>query len=154
MPAGIDNGQTISLRREGESGLRGGPPGDLYIEIRVKPHPIFTRKGYDIYCEIPVTFVQSALGGEIEVPTLEGKIKHNIPEGTQTGTVFKLKGKGIPHLRGAGKGDLLFKVNIEVPRKLNDRQKELLREFAAISGDELYEGRRTFFNKMKDALGL
>lgn len=154
VPAGIDNGQTISLRREGEPGLRGGPAGDLYIEIRVKPHPIFARKGNDIICEIPITFVQSALGGELDIPTLEGKIKYNIPEGTQTGTVFKLKGKGIPYLRGSGKGDLLFKVNIEVPKRLNEKQKEILKEFAAISGDEVYEDRKTFFNKMKDALGL
>ncbi|NSW91313.1 MAG: molecular chaperone DnaJ [Firmicutes bacterium] len=154
IPAGIDNGQTISLRGEGEPGLRGGPAGDLYIDVRVKPHPIFTRKGNDIICEIPITFVQSALGGELEVPTLEGKIKYNIPEGTQTGTVFKLKGKGIPFIRGTGRGDLFFKVNIEVPRKLNERQKELLREFASISGDEVYEDRKTFFDKMKDALGL
>ena len=96
---------------------------------------------------MPITFVQSALGGELEVPTLEGKVKYNIPEGTQTGTVFKLRGKGIPYIRGTGRGDLLFKVNIEVPKRLNEKQKELLREFAAISGDDVYEQRRTFLTK-------
>ncbi len=154
IPEGIDNGQTISLRGEGEPGLRGGPPGNLYIEVRVRPHPLFIRKGNDLICEMPITFVQSALGGELEVPTLEGKVKYNIPEGTQTGTVFKLRGKGIPYIRGTGRGDLLFKVNIEVPKRLNEKQKELLREFAAISGDDVYEQRRTFFDKMKNALGL
>jgi len=154
IPAGIDNGQIISLRGEGEPGLRGGPTGDLYIEIRVKPHQIFIRKGNDLVCEMPITFVQSALGGELEVPTLEGKVKYSMPEGTQTGTTFKLKGKGIPYIRGTGRGDLLFKVNIEVPRRLNEKQKDVLREFASISGDDVYEQRRTFFDKMKDALGL
>jgi len=154
IPAGIDNGQTISLRGEGEPGLRGGPPGDLYIDISVKPHSIFQRRGTDIMCEIPITFVQGALGAEIEVPTLEGKMQYSIPEGTQTGTVFKIKGKGIPNIRGNGRGDLYFKVNIEVPRKLNEKQKAILREFAAISGDEVYEQRKSFFDKMKDALGL
>ncbi len=154
IPAGIDNGQTISLQGEGEQGIKGGSPGDLYIDIEVKPHPIFTRKGDDIFCEIPITFVQGALGGEIDIPTLEGKLKYSIPEGTQTGTIFRLKGKGIPSLKGSAKGDLFFKVNIEVPRKLSEKQKELLKEFAAISGDDAYEERKTFFNKMKDALGL
>lgn len=154
IPAGIDNGQTISLRGEGEPGTRGGPPGDLYIDIFVKPHAIFQRQGSDIMCEIPITFVQGALGAEIEIPTLEGKIQYNIPEGTQTGTVFKIKGKGIPNIRGNGRGDLYLKVNIEVPRKLNEKQKAILREFASISGDEVYEQRKSFFDKMKDALGL
>ncbi|HOJ11212.1 MAG TPA: molecular chaperone DnaJ [Clostridiales bacterium] len=154
IPAGINNGQTISLRGEGEPGYKGGPAGDLYIDIFVKPHPIFQRQGNDIMCEIPVTFVQSALGAEIDVPTLEGTLKYNIPEGTQTGSVFKIKGKGIPNIRGIGRGDLFIKVNIEIPRKLNEKQKAVLREFAAISGDEVYEQRKSFFDKMKNALGL
>jgi len=151
IPAGIDNGQVISLHGEGEPGLRGGPPGDLYIEVNVKPHPIFERRGNDIICEIPVTFVQCALGGELDIPTLEGNVKYNIPEGTQTGSVFKISGKGIPYIRGHGRGDLIFRVNVEIPRKLNEKQKELLREFARISGDEVYEGKKSFFDKMKDA---
>ena len=154
VPAGIDNGQTISLRGEGEPGTRGGPSGDLYIDVFVRPHTIFQRQGTDIMCEIPVTFVQSALGSELEVPTLEGTIEYTIPEGTQTGAVFKIKGKGIPNIRGNGRGDLYLKVNIEVPKKLNEKQKAVLREFAAISGDEDYEQRKSFFDKMKDALGI
>jgi len=101
IPAGIDNGETISLRGEGEHGIKGGPSGDLFITIKVKPHPIFKRHGNDVNCEIPITFTQAALGAEIEVPTLDGKEKIVIPEGTQTGTVFKLKGKGIPFLRSS-----------------------------------------------------
>jgi len=154
IPAGIDDGQTISLRGEGDHGLRGGPPGDLFVTVNVKPHPIFKRQGNDVVCEIPITFVQAALGAELEVPTLDGKVKYNLPEGTQTGSIFRLKGKGIPYLRGSGRGDQYVKVEIDVPKKLNDRQKALLREFAEISGDEVYERRKNFFEKMKDALGM
>ncbi|GAE88768.1 molecular chaperone DnaJ [Acetivibrio straminisolvens] len=154
IPAGIDNGQTISVRGEGEHGIKGGPSGDLFITLRVKPHPIFKRQGNDVNCEIPITFTQAALGAEIEVPTLDGKDKVVIPEGTQTGTVFKLKGKGIPFLRGSGRGDQHVKVNVEVPRKLNEKQKEVLRQFAELVGDEVHEQRKGFFNKMKDALGM
>lgn len=150
VPAGIDHGQTISLRGEGEPGTNGGPPGDLYVSIRVKPHPIFKRDGYDVICEIPITFTQAALGAELEIPTLEGTIKYNIPEGTQTGTVFRLKNKGIKHLRSNAKGDQLVKVNVEVPTKLSAKQKELLKQFAEISGDEVFQQRKTFFEKMKD----
>lgn len=154
VPAGIDDGQTISLRGEGEPGARGGPSGDLFISIRVRHHPIFQRQGNDVICEIPITFVQGALGAEMEVPTLDGKVKYTIPEGTQTGTVFRLKGKGIPFLRGNGRGDQYVKVHIEVPRKLDEKQKALLREFAELSGDDVHEQRKSFFDKMKDALGM
>jgi len=150
IPAGIDNGQTISLRGEGEPGLRGGPPGDLYVNIRVQPHPIFIRDGYDIMCEIPITFTQAALGAELEIPTLEGTMKYSIPEGTQTGTVFRLRNKGIKHLRSNAKGDQFIKVNVEVPKKLTAKQKELLRQFADISGEDAFEQRKNFFDKMKD----
>ncbi|HEY8420487.1 MAG TPA: molecular chaperone DnaJ [Thermoclostridium sp.] len=150
VPAGIDNGQTISLRGEGEPGIMGGPPGDLYVSIRVKPHPLFKREGYDVICEIPITFTQAALGAELEIPTLEGTIKYNIPEGTQTGTVFRLKNKGIKHLRSNAKGDQLVKVNVEVPTRLSAKQKELLKQFAEISGDEVFQQRKSFFEKMKD----
>jgi len=154
IPAGIGDGQTISARGEGEPGTRGGPSGDLFLSIRVKPHPIFKRDGYDIFCEIPITFVQAALGAEIEVPTLDGKEKISIPEGTQTGTVFKLKGKGIPILRGTGRGTQHVKINVEVPKKLNEKQKEVLRQFAELLGDEVHEQRKSFFDKMRDALGM
>jgi molecular chaperone DnaJ len=154
IPAGIDDGQTISLRGEGEPGFRGGPTGDLYITVRVKPHPIFTRQGNDVICDMPITFVQAALGSELEVPTLDGKVKYTIPEGTQTGTIFRLRGKGIPYIRGGGRGDQYVKVNVEVPKKLDEKQKALLREFGELLGDEAYEQRKGFFDKMKDALGM
>ncbi|MGE5614439.1 MAG: molecular chaperone DnaJ, partial [Bacillota bacterium] len=154
IPAGIDDGQTISLRGEGEPGVRGGPPGDLYVLVNVKPHPIFRRQGNDVVCEIPITFVQAALGAEIEVPTLDGKVKYTVPEGTQTGTIFRLRGKGIPYIRGSGRGDQYIRVEIDVPKKLNEKQKELLRQFAEISGEDGHEQRKNFFDKMKDALGM
>lgn len=151
IPAGIDDGQTISLRGGGDPGLKGGPNGDLYVNIRVKSHPLFSRQGNNVVCDVPITFTQAALGAELEVPTLDGKVKYTVPEGTQTGSVFRLKGKGIPYLRGNGRGDQYVKVTIEVPKKLNDKQKALLREFAEISGDESHEQRKGFFDKMKDA---
>lgn len=154
IPAGIDDGQSISYRGEGEPGTKGGPAGDLYISIKVKPHALFQRKGNDVVCEMPITFVQAALGAEFEVPTLDGKIRYSIPEGTQTGSIFRIRGKGIPHLRGNGRGDHYVKVNIEVPRKLNEKQKTILKEFAELSGDETHEQRKSFFDKMKDALGM
>ncbi|HEX2924989.1 MAG TPA: molecular chaperone DnaJ [Ruminiclostridium sp.] len=151
VPAGIDDGQTISLRGGGDPGVKGGPNGDLYVSIRVKPHPLFSRQGNNVMCDVPITFTQAALGAEIEVPTLDGKVKYTVPEGTQTGAVFRLRGKGIPFLRGNGRGDQFVKVNIDVPKKLNEKQKALLREFAEISGDESHEQRKGFFDKMKDA---
>jgi len=151
IPAGIDDGQTISLRGEGDPGSKGGPNGDLFINIRVRPHPLFKREGNDVICEVPITFTQAALGAELEVPTLDGKVKYTVPEGTQTGSIFRLKGKGIPYLRGSGRGDQYVKVNIDVPKKLNEKQKALLREFAELSGDEVHEQRKGFFDKMKDA---
>lgn len=154
IPAGIDDGQTISLRGEGEPGIRGGPAGDLYVLVSVRPHAIFRRQGNDVVCEIPITFVQAAMGAELEVPTLDGKVKYSVPEGTQTGTIFRLKGKGIPYIRGSGRGDQYVKVEIDVPKRLNEKQKELLREFAEISGEDGYEQRKNFFDKMKDALGM
>jgi molecular chaperone DnaJ len=155
IPAGIDNGQAITLRGEGEAGVRGGYPGDLYVYISVKPHKLFERKGQDIYCDIPITFVQASLGGELEVPTLNGKVKYTIPEGTQSGTVFRLRGKGIPSVRGYGRGDQYVKVNVEVPRKLTEEQKELLKKFDEMTqGSEYHENKKSFFDKMKDAFGV
>jgi len=155
IPPGIDNGQAITLRGEGELGERGGSSGDLYIYITVKPHKLFERKGYEIYCDIPVTFVQATLGAEIEVPTLEGRIKYKIPEGTQQGTVFKIKNKGIQHLRDTVRGDQLVRINIEVPKHLNAKQKELLLQFDEMtSGKDHHEQSRSFIDKMKDAFGM
>lgn len=150
IPAGIDEGQTISLRGEGESGLRGGPSGDLYVVIHIKPHDIFKREGYDVVCDVPISFTQAALGAEIEIPTIDGIMKYTIPEGTQTSTVFKLKGKGIKRLRSTSRGDQYIRVNVEVPAKLTQKQKDLLRQFADISGDEGLEQKKGFFDKVKD----
>jgi molecular chaperone DnaJ len=154
IPAGIDHEQIVSLSGEGEPGTKGGPPGDLYIVIRVKPHQLFKREGNHVVCEMPITFTQAALGAEIEVPTLDGKVKFTIPEGTQTGNVFKLKGKGIQYLRRQGRGDQYIKVTVEVPKHLNDKQKELLKQFAEAIGEDGHEMRKGFFEKMKDALGM
>lgn len=150
IPAGIDDGQTISLRGEGEAGEKGGSQGDLYVYIRVKKHPIFVREGYNVICEIPITFTQAALGAELDIPTLDGKMKYSIPEGTQTGTVFRLRNKGIKHLRSNSRGDLFVKVNVEIPTKLSGKQKEILRQFAEVSGDEVFTQRKNFFNQVKD----
>lgn len=154
VPAGVDTGNTIPLRGQGEPGLRGGENGDLYINIKVLPHKIFKRDGFDVICEIPISFPQAALGAEIDVPTLDGIIKYTIPEGTQGGSVFKVKGKGIPRIRGYGRGDEIIKVIVEVPKKLNERQKELLKEYAEACGEEVNEQKKTFFNKVKDAFGM
>lgn len=151
VPAGVDDGSVLRLAGEGELGARGGPPGDLYVTIRVQPHKIFKREGDDVICEVPISFVQAALGDEIEVPTLEGPVSFKIPEGTQPGAVFRLKGKGIPHLRGYGRGDQIIKVNVVIPTKLTDKQKELLRKFEEISRPEQYQLRKSFFEKMRDA---
>ncbi len=129
IPAGIDDGQTISLRGEGHAGTNGGPKGDLLITVSVKPHPLFTREGASVLCDIGVSFVDAALGAELRVPTLDGDVKYNLPEGTQTGTTFRLKGKGIPYVNGSGRGDQYVTVNIETPKGLNREQKELLRQF-------------------------
>lgn len=150
VPAGVDDGSAIRLSGEGELGLRGGPRGDLYVVINVIPHKLFKRDGYDVYCEMPITFVQAALGDDVEVPTLDGKVKYKIAEGTQSGTVFRLKEKGIPRLRSNGRGDQYVKVVVEVPKKLSEKQKDLLREFAKESGDDMHEQRKNFFDKMKD----
>ncbi len=151
IPAGVDTGSVMPLRGEGEPGQKGGPKGDLYIYIRVKPHKLFKREGNDIFFEMPVTFVQAALGAELKIPTLEESESFELPEGTQTGTTFKLKGKGIPSLRSKVRGDLYFTVKVEVPKKLNDKQKELLRSFAETVGEASHEHSKSFFDKVKDA---
>ncbi|WIF94807.1 molecular chaperone DnaJ [Caminicella sporogenes] len=154
IPGGVDEGSVITLRGEGEPGVNGGPRGDLYIVVDVIPHQIFKRDGYDVICEIPITFVQAALGDEIIVPTLDGKVKYKIPEGTQSGTVFRLKGKGVQILNGYGRGDQYVKVIVEVPKKLSEKQKQLLRKFAEEMGEDVHEQRKTFFDKVKDVFGI
>mgnify|MGYP001206618775 CR=1 FL=1 len=151
IPAGIDDGAQLRVPNEGESGVRGGPPGDLYIVVNVKSHEFFERDGNDIYCEVPITFAQAALGDEIEVPTLTGKVKLKIPAGTQTHTYFRLKGHGVPHVRGIGQGDQHVKVVVVTPTKLTEKQRELLREFARLGGEDTHEHQATLFERMKRA---
>ena len=149
IPAGIDNGQTISLRGQGNAGKNGGPAGDLLITVTVRPHQLFRREGNDVLCEAPITFTQAVLGGEMEIPTIDGKVKYDIPEGTQTGTTFRLRGKGIPNLNGRGRGDQYVTVYIETPRNLNREQKEALKKFSQSLGEHNYEARKNFFSKFK-----
>jgi molecular chaperone DnaJ len=152
IPAGIDDGQQIRVAGKGEPGKNGGPAGDLYVVIQVRRHEFFTREGDNIFCELPLTFAQAALGDEVEVPTVHGKVKLKIPAGTQTGKTFRLKGKGSPNVRGYGNGDQHIKVRIMTPTKLTDRQKELLREFNDISGnDKTEEQEDSIFQKFKRA---
>ena len=148
IPAGIDEGQMIKLSGQGELGTRGGPRGDLYIVVSVQNHSLFTREGYDVYLEMPITFAQATLGDKIQVPTLDGKVEYAIPEGTQTGTVFRLKGKGIPKLRSNVRGDQYVKVTVEIPKKLNEKQKELVREFAKECGEEVHERQKSLSDKV------
>ena len=136
IPAGIDDGQAVSLRGQGGAGRNGGPAGDLLIGVTVKPHPIFRREGTSVYMDQPVSFVQAALGAELEIPTLDGKVKWTLPEGTQPGTTFRLNGKGIPGLGGRGRGNQYVTVKVQVPTNLNKEQKEALRAFAAAMGEE------------------
>lgn len=151
VPAGVNNESIISIRGEGEGGLRGGPSGDLYIYISVNEDEIFIREGNNIFLNIPISFTEAALGAEIDVPTLDGNEIYNIPQGTQTGSRFKMRGKGVPHLRGGGRGDLYFIVDIQVPTKLTERQREILKELAKEQGEEVREQKKTFFEKVKDA---
>jgi molecular chaperone DnaJ len=147
IPAGVDTGSRLRISGEGEMGLNGGPSGDLYIILNVEEHPFFKRDGTDIYCEVPLSFTQAVLGAEIEVPTLEGTSKIKIPPGTPSGRIFHIKGRGIQKLGGHTKGDQIVNVFIDVPKKLNPRQRELLEEFARISGDEVT---KSFKDKLKD----
>ncbi|PFG05644.1 molecular chaperone DnaJ [Bacillus sp. es.034] len=151
IPAGIDDGQQLRVTGQGEPGINGGPAGDLYVVFHVRSHDFFERNGDDIYCEMPVTFAQAALGDEIEVPTLHGKVKLKVPAGTQTSTRFRLKGKGVPNVRGYGTGDQHVQVKVVTPSKLTDKQKQLLREFADISGQVPDEQHESFFDKVKKA---
>ncbi|MEC5422206.1 molecular chaperone DnaJ [Virgibacillus sp. C22-A2] len=136
IPAGIDEGQQIRVSGKGEAGVNGGPPGDLYVVVQIKPHDFFEREGDHIFCELPLTFTQAALGDEVEVPTVHGKVMLKIPAGTQAGKTFRLKGKGAPNVRGYGQGDQHIKVKLITPTNLTERQKELLREFNEIGGNE------------------
>jgi molecular chaperone DnaJ len=151
IPAGVDDGAQLRVSAEGEPGVRNGPPGDLYIVLRVKAHEFFEREGDDIYCEVPLTFVQAALGDEIEIPTLTEKVKLKIPPGTQTSTYFRLKGKGVPRLRGYGQGDQNVKVTVVTPISLSEHQKDMLRDFAKQTGENTHEQSQNIFERMKKA---
>lgn len=147
IPAGIDDGQRIALRGQGSDGRNGGPAGDLNIIVSVRPHAVFERDGYDLYCEVPITYAEATLGAEIEVPTLEGKQKYTIPEGTQTGTMFTLRQKGVQYVNSKSRGNLNITVIVEVPKNLSEEQKNLLRKFADSCGDKNYTKRTKFFKK-------
>lgn len=152
IPAGVETGNRLKLSGEGGQGTKGGPNGDLYVAITVRPHSIFNRDGNDVICEIPISFVQAAMGCEIEVPTLDGKVNMKIPEGTQSGKVFRLRDKGVPVLQGYGRGDQLVVIKVETPVNLNKRQRELLEEFAKISGEEVHPLKKNFFEKVMDII--
>ena len=145
VPAGIDDGQAISLRGEGDAGKKGGPNGDLYVVMKVSPHKYFKRNGFDISANVRVPFTKMALGGDIKIPTLEGEMEFNIPEGTTTGTKFRVKDQGIPILNGKGRGNLEFTVDVDVPKKLTDKQREILTEFAKTFGEEVNPKKRGIF---------
>ena len=150
IPAGIDDGQVIVLGGQGEPGRNGGPNGDLQIVIQVAPHKLFKRDGINLYMEMPISFAQAALGAELDIPTLEGTVKQKIPEGTQTDTTFRIKGKGMPRLRTNIKGDLVVTVRVEVPKRLSEKQKELLRQFDEATGSKENEKQKSFKDKVKD----
>ena len=148
IPAGIDDGQQLSLRYQGSDGMNGGNAGDLYIIISVRPHSIFERDGDDLYCEVPITYAEATLGAEIEIPTLEGSMKYTIPEGTQTGTVFTLRNKGVTRVNSKVRGNLYITVVVEVPKNLTSEQKNLLEKFAASCGESNYSKRTSFFKRI------
>ncbi len=150
IPPGVDTGARLRSAGNGESGLRGGPPGNLYVILHVRPHDIFEREGDDLICEVPISFVQAALGSEIEVPTLAGRAFIRIPPGTQTGTVFRLKGKGVHNVQGYGVGDLHVRVQVEVPTRLNPAQRAKLQEFADVCDPSVNPQSKSWFEKAKD----
>ncbi|MDA0293682.1 MAG: molecular chaperone DnaJ [Verrucomicrobia bacterium] len=150
IPAGIEDGSRLRSGGNGEAGVRGAASGDLYVVVHIREHAVFARDGDDLFCEMPVSFVTAALGGEINVPTLEGKASIKVPAGTQNGTVFKLRGKGMPHLRGSGQGQLLVRAVVEVPTKLTAGQREKLEEFAESCGDQNAPMTRSFLERAKE----
>lgn len=149
IPAGIDTGKGLIMRGEGNDGKLGGPAGDVLVMVRVRASQTFKRDGYNLYCEVPITVAEATLGAEIEIPTLEGREKFTIPEGTQTETTFSLRGRGVPIVNSSRRGDLYFTVNVEIPRGLNDKQKEILRQFAEACGENNYAKKKSFFKKDK-----
>ena len=149
IPAGISTDQVLNVSGQGSAGTNGGPAGDLHVYVSVRPHPIFERRGNDVWCELPLTFTQAALGAEVVVPTIDGKVSYSVHDGTQPGDVFKLKGKGIPYINGKGRGDQYVKVTIEVPKNLSSKQKSILKEFDSSTSDKNYAKRKSFFDVIK-----
>ena len=150
IPAGIDDGQQVYVRGEGDAGLRGGASGDLVLNIRVRRHKLFVRQGYDILCDYPISFVQATLGAEVQVPTIDGKVSYTIPDGTQPGTVFRLRGKGVPKINSTQRGDQYVNIKVEIPKGLNEKQKALLVQFDENVDASKYKQSKTFFDKMKE----
>ena len=150
IPMGIDDDQSFALRGMGDAGANGGPSGDVIVMVTVRPDPLFERDGYDIWCEIPITFAQAAMGDDIVVPTVDGKVSYHVPEGTQSGTVFRLRDKGIPALNGRGRGDQYVRVVVEVPKSMTKAQKDKLREFDAALSDKNYQKRKSFTERLRD----
>jgi molecular chaperone DnaJ len=153
VPGGVDTGVRLRLTGQGEPGERGGPAGDLYVTIHVREHSIFTREEHDVMCEVPISFTQAALGATVEVPTLDGKMKLKVRAGTQSGKVETLRGKGIPHLHGGGRGDQLIRWVVETPTELSAKQRELLEQFADLAGEDVHPQRKTFFSKVRELFG-
>jgi molecular chaperone DnaJ len=150
LPAGIEDGSRLRSSGNGEAGIRGGPTGDLYVVIHIKEHEVFEREGSNLYCDLPISFAMAAMGGELKVPTLHGEAAVKIPAGTQSGTVFKMRGKGMPELNGGGHGDLLARVQIAVPKKLSAEQRRKLEEFAELLGDEVPPPHKSFLERARD----
>ena len=152
IPMGIDDDQSFALRGMGDAGANGGPAGDVIVMVTVRPDELFQRDGYDVWVTIPITFSQAVLGDNITVPTIDGKVEYTLPEGTQSGTTFRLRGKGIQYLNGRGRGDMYVKCDVEIPKKLNKTQRDALKKFEGTLKEENYEKRKGFFRKLKDIL--
>ena len=150
IPMGIDDDQSFALRGMGDAGANGGPAGDVIVMVTVRPDDLFQRDGYDVWVTIPITFSQAVLGDNVTVPTIDGKVEYTVPEGTQSGTTFRLRGKGIQYLNGRGRGDMYVKCEVEIPKKLNKTQRDALKKFEGTLKDENYEKRKGFFKKLKD----
>ena len=150
VPAGIDDNQVLNVSGQGSAGVNGGPSGDLHVYINVRPHPIFERRGNDVWCEMPITFTQASLGADVTVPTLDGAVSYHVHEGTQPGDVFKLRGKGIPSIGGRARGDQYVQMTIEVPKNLSQRQRDILQDFESSADDKNYQKRKNFFDKIKN----
>ena len=150
IPMGIDDDQSFALRGMGDAGANGGPAGDVIVMVTVRPDDLFQRDGYDVWVTVPITFSQAVLGDNVTVPTIDGKVEYTVPEGTQSGTTFRLRGKGIQYLNGRGRGDMYVKCEVEIPKKLNKAQRDALKKFEGTLKDDNYEKRKGFFKKLKD----